>query len=46
MNRVLNVSGGDLALASNGNNDSFLVARSLSPKEKTGKFALNLGLLN
>ncbi|CDW73129.1 UNKNOWN [Stylonychia lemnae] len=40
LNRVLNVSGDVLNIGggSNNGNDSFLVARSLSPKEKTGKF--------
>jgi hypothetical protein len=46
MNRVLNISG-DIVMAGNqsgiGNNDSFLIARSLSPKEKTGKFGIKFG---
>ena len=41
MNRVLNVSE-DMVLGSNSNNDSFLIARSLSPKERTGMFGSQL----
>ena len=33
----MNISGDAINLGGS-NNDSFLVARSLSPKEKTGKF--------
>jgi hypothetical protein len=40
MNRVLNVSNDMILGGVNvvGNNESFLVARSLSPKERTGIF--------
>ncbi len=49
MNRIQNTSNADIVISGNisaGNNDSFLIARSLSPKQKTGKFGNSHHLTN